>query len=283
MKAARNCLNQGGLQKVWFLEPFSSKKLKKSLWRKSRATFFAFGKNWILFEHQKILGTIVAFFAKEVLGMSNQTYGYVRVSTKNQNEERQLIALTNFGIPLENIVVEKQSGKDFKRPLYQRLVDRLQAGDVLVVESLDRLGRNYEETLAQWKHLTKDLNVDIVVLDMPILDTRKGDQRQNLTATLITDLVIQLLSYVAQTEREQIRQRQAEGIAAAKQRGVHCGRARMSLPDGFEERAEEWWNGVLPATRAAKELGISPQTFTRRATEWGKAHGYVEPAAAARS
>lgn len=211
--------------------------------------------------------------------MSNKTYGYARVSTKNQNEDRQLIALSNFGVDPENIVIEKQSGKDYQRPLYQELIQKLQPGDILVVESLDRLGRNYEETLQQWKHLTKELNVDIVVLDMPILDTRKGDQKRNLTAALITDIVIQLLSYVAQTEREHIRQRQAEGIAAAKQRGVHCGRVRMSIPDGFEERAEMWWKGLLPATKAARELGISPQTFTRRAEEWGENHGFLKTVA----
>jgi len=210
--------------------------------------------------------------------MQNQTYGYVRVSTRNQNEERQLIAMKDFGVPPENIVVEKQSGKDFKRPLYQSLVSRLQPGDVLVVESFDRLGRNYDEMVQQWKFLTKDLKVAIVVLDMPILDTRKGYGReQDLTATLVTDLVIQLLSYVAQTERDQIRQRQAEGIAAAKKRGIRFGRERLSMPDGFEELAEDWWNGYLPAAKAAKELGVSPQTFTRRATEWGKAQGLTKP------
>lgn len=211
--------------------------------------------------------------------MSTKMYGYVRVSTKNQNEERQLIALTKFGVARENIVVEKQSGKDFNRPLYQDLVSRLRAGDVLVLGSLDRLGRNYEDMVSQWKHLTKDLDVAVVVLDMPMLDTRKShDQKQNLIATLVIDLVIQLLSYFAQAERESILQRQAEGIAAAKKRGVQFGRKRILMPEGFEELADEWWNGYVSSRKAAKELNVSPKTFIQRALEWGKAQGRSEPA-----
>jgi len=209
-------------------------------------------------------------------------YGYVRVSTKNQNEERQLIALKNFGVPPENIVVEKQSGKDFNRPLYQSLVSRLRAGDVLVLASLDRLGRNYEDMVGQWKYLTKDLDVGVVVLDMPMLDTRKSqDQKKNLVATLVIDLVIQLLSYFAQAERESILQRQAEGIAAAKKRGVQFGRKRITMPDGFEELADEWWNGYVSARKAAQELSVSPKTFIHRALEWGKAQGREEPTSVA--
>ena len=149
-------------------------------------------------------------------------YGYIRVSTKEQNEERQLIAMREFGIPEENIVIEKQSGKDFERPGYKTLMKTLKAGDTFVIKSIDRLGRNYEEILEQWRIITKEKQVAIVVLDMPLLDTRQG---RDLTGVLIADIVLQLLSYVAQTEREFNRQRQAEGIAAAKARGVHLGAA----------------------------------------------------------
>ena len=148
-------------------------------------------------------------------------YGYVRVSTKEQNEDRQIVAMREFGIKEGNIILDKQSGKDFERPGYRRLVRRLKAGDTFVIKSIDRLGRNYDEILEQWRLLTKEKLVDIVVLDMPLLDTRQG---RDLTGVLIADIVLQLLSYVAQTEREFNRQRQAEGIAAAKARGVHFGR-----------------------------------------------------------
>ncbi len=156
--------------------------------------------------------------------MDCNTYGYVRVSTREQNEARQLTAMREFGIAEENIITEKLSGKDFNRPLYQRLVNRLGTEDVLVVKSIDRLGRNYEEILEQWAYITKERKAAIVVLDMPLLDTRQG---RDLTGTLIADIVLQLLSYVAQTERENIRQRQAEGIAAARARGVQLGRSLM--------------------------------------------------------
>lgn len=202
--------------------------------------------------------------------MSGIMYGYARVSTRNQREDRQLIALQEFGIASERIVVEKQSGKNFDRPLYQELVLTLCPGDVLVVKSIDRLGRNYEEILDQWSRLTKERGIAIVVLDMPLLDTREG---RDLTGTLVSDIVLQLLSYVAQTEREFIRQRQAEGIAAALARGVRFGPERIPMPEGFDELAEDWWSGRITATEAGRQLGISRKTFTRRAEEWGRAVG----------
>ena len=198
--------------------------------------------------------------------MSGMMYGYARVSTRSQKEDRQVAALREFGVAPEHITVEKQSGKNFDRPLYQQLVQAFLPGDVLVVKSIDRLGRNYEEILDQWAYITKTREAAIVVLDMPLLDTREG---RDLTGTLIADIVLQLLSYVAQTEREFIRQRQAEGIAAALKRGVHFGPERIPMPEGFEELAEDWWNGYVTATEAGRQLGISRKTFTRRAAEWG--------------
>lgn len=202
--------------------------------------------------------------------MSGTMYGYARVSTRSQNEDRQVAALREFGVALEHITVEKQSGKDFDRPLYQRLVQAFLPGDVLVVKSIDRLGRNYGEILDQWSYITRTREAAIVVLDMPLLDTREG---RDLTGTLVADIVLQLLSYVAQTEREFIRQRQAEGIAAALKRGVRFGPDRISMPEGFENLAEDWWNGDVTATEAGKTLGISRKTFTRRAAEWGAGRG----------
>ena len=196
--------------------------------------------------------------------MGSKTYGYVRVSTQEQNEARQLAAMREFGVEDENIVVEKVSGKDFRRPRYQRLVRSLKPGDVLVVKSIDRLGRNYNEILEQWGVITKKRKAAIVVLDMPLLDTRQG---RDLTGTLIADIVLQLLSYVAQTERENIRRRQAEGIAAAKERGVQFGRERVELPDDFPDFARLWQEGVISSRRAAAELGINYKTFQRRAKE----------------
>ena len=159
--------------------------------------------------------------------MENQMYGYIRVSTREQNEDRQVIAMREFGVPDSNMVTDKQSGKDFARPGYRRLLRKLKPGDTLVLKSIDRLGRNYDEILEQWRLLTKEKRVEIVVLDMPLLDTRQG---RDLMGTLIADIVLQLLSYVAQTEREFIRQRQAEGIAAAKARGVQFGRRPKEKP-----------------------------------------------------
>lgn len=196
--------------------------------------------------------------------MPGKTYGYVRVSTRGQREDRQLAAMQEFGVPAEYIVIEKQSGKDFVRPLYLQLVGMLKPGDVLVVKSIDLLGRNYEEILEQWASLTKEKKAAIVVLDMPLLDTREG---RDLTGTLIADIVLQLLSYVAQTERENIRQRQAEGIAAAKANGVRFGRERMEMPKEFDGLMALWSEGRISARRAALQLGISHHTFLRCARE----------------
>lgn len=200
--------------------------------------------------------------------MNCKTYGYVRVSTQVQNEARQLAAMREYGVEEENIIIEKLSGRDFNRPQYQKLVGSLRPGDVLVIKSIDRLGRNYTEILEQWAAITKGLEAAIVVLDMLLLDTRQG---RDLTGTLISDIVLQLLSYVAQTERESIRQRQAEGIAAAKERGVRFGRERLELPESFPEFARLWRDGVVSSRRAARELGMSYQTFLRRAKEFSAA------------
>lgn len=185
-------------------------------------------------------------------------YGYARVSTREQNEERQLIALREFGLNDGQVILDKQSGKDFDRRGYRRLLRKLKDGDTLVIKSIDRLGRNYEEILEQWRVITKEKKAAIVVLDMPLLDTRKS---RDLTGTLIADIVLQLLSYVAQTEREFIRQRQAEGIAAAKAQGVKFGRPRKALPEGFSEVKARWERGELSARVAGRLLGISHRSF----------------------
>ena len=188
------------------------------------------------------------------------TYGYIRVSTKEQNEDRQVIAMLEFGIDEAHIIMDKQSGKDFERPGYRRLVRKLKAGDTLVIKSIDRLGRNYEEILEQWRLLTKEKQIDIVVLDMPLLDTRQG---RDLTGVLIADIVLQLLSYVAQTEREFNHQRQAEGIAAAKARGVHFGRKSMERGGNYEVVLAKWKQGDISCRAAGKLLGVSHETFRR--------------------
>ncbi len=187
-------------------------------------------------------------------------YGYVRVSTKEQNEDRQIVAMREFGIKEGNIILDKQSGKDFERPGYRRLVRRLKAGDTFVIKSIDRLGRNYDEILEQWRLLTKEKLVDIVVLDMPLLDTRQG---RDLTGVLIADIVLQLLSYVAQTERAFNRQRQAEGIAAAKARGVHFGRKFKDRGENYASVMAAWRRGELSGRAAARELGVAHGTFQR--------------------
>ena len=190
--------------------------------------------------------------------MSN-TFGYIRVSTKDQNEARQLAALAEYQIPRSRLFIDKQSGKDFARPAYQRLLKRLKRGDVLFVKSIDRLGRNYNEILEQWRVLTKQIGADVVVIDMPLLDTRaRGD---DLTGTFIADLVLQILSYVAQTERENIRQRQAEGIAAAKARGVHFGREKKPLPEGFQETVVRWRQNEMTCQQALERLEVSRSYF----------------------
>ena len=200
--------------------------------------------------------------------MEGKTYGYVRVSTREQNEARQLAAMREFGVAEENVITEKLSGKDFNRPLYQRLVKRLGPEDVLVVKSIDRLGRNYEEILEQWAYVTKERGAAIVVLDMPLLDTRQG---RDLTGTLISDIVLQLLSYVAQTERENIKQRQAEGIAEAKARGVKFGRPPRALPDNFSQVHSDWRNKKITLQQAAEACDMPKGTFYTKAVRFEKA------------
>ena len=190
-------------------------------------------------------------------------YGYARVSSKDQNEQRQLDALMGAGVQRKHIYVDKQSGKDFERDKYKRLVRKMKNGDTLIIKSIDRLGRNYDEILEQWRILTKEKGISIAVLDMPLLDT---SQAKDLTGTLISDIVLQLLSYVAQTEREFIRKRQAEGIAAAKARGVRFGRRAMEIPEKFEEYRELWQQGLISSRRAAEMLQVSQSTFMR----WAK-------------
>lgn len=196
--------------------------------------------------------------------MDEKTYGYIRVSTREQNEDRQLIALQEFPIPARRIFMDKMSGKDFQRPQYQRLLRLLKPGNILVVKSIDRLGRNYQEILEQWRLLTKQKKVHIVVLDMPLLDTRREN---DLIGTLIADIVLQLLSYVAQTERENIRQRQAEGIAAAKARGVKFGRPRKVIPKEFPAVRALWTSGKINSREAARRLSVAQDTFLRWARQ----------------
>ena len=187
-------------------------------------------------------------------------YGYIRVSTREQNDSRQRIAMHREGIPDERIFLDKQSGKDFERIQYRKMMRKLKPGDTLVLKSIDRLGRNYEEILEQWRIITKEKQVDVVVLDMPLLDTRKG---RDLTGTLIADIVLQLLSYVAQTEREFIHQRQAEGIAAAKEKGVQFGRSPKPKPENFPEVLSAWREGRLSARKAAGQLQVATKTFLK--------------------
>ncbi|MDR1299244.1 MAG: recombinase family protein [Oscillospiraceae bacterium] len=196
---------------------------------------------------------------------NSQYFGYARVSTRDQREDRQLIALAQCGIPLKNIFKDKQSGKDFDRPAYIRMIKRLKQGDTLFVKSIDRLGRDYSEILEQWRIITKELQASIVVLDMPLLDTRKTSR--DLTGLLIADLVLQILSYVAQTERDFIRKRQAEGIAVAQANGVRFGRPRKQLPQNFEDVYKLWLAGELSARGASRLLGVAHKTFITWAEE----------------
>ncbi len=191
----------------------------------------------------------------------SKVYGYIRVSSADQNEDRQLVALRSCKVPECNLFVDKQSGKDFERPEYRRMLRRLKRDDLLYVKSIDRLGRNYGEILEQWRLLTKEKGVDIVVLDMPLLDTRSG---KDLMGTFIADLVLQILSFVAQNERENIRQRQAEGIAAAKACGVPFGRPALPLPENFEEVVSSWRNKEIDFASALQQTGMRPATFYRR-------------------
>ena len=189
-------------------------------------------------------------------------YGYVRVSSQDQNEARQLDAMHSAGVPPENVYVDHQSGKDFNRPSYLELVGRLREGDVLYIQSIDRLGRNYEEILDQWRELTKHRKVDISVIDMPLLDTRRGN---DLMGTFIADLVLQVLSFVAQNEREAIRQRQAEGIAAAQARGVRFGRPPRPVPDNFYDVLARWEHGEISLNDAARLCEMPRGTFYSKA------------------
>ncbi|MEY8386151.1 recombinase family protein [Oscillospiraceae bacterium 38-13] len=199
--------------------------------------------------------------------MSN-TYGYVRVSTRDQNEDRQLMVLREMSVPEQNIFTDKQSGKDFNRPQYKKLVKKLRPDDVLYIKSIDRLGRNYEEIQNQWRILTKERRIDIVVLDMPLLDTRRG---KDLMGTFLSDIVLQVLSFVAENERTSIRQRQAEGIAAAKARGVRFGRPPRPLPENYRSTYQRWKAGAITGTAAAKECGMPLSTFRYRAELYEKA------------
>ena len=187
-------------------------------------------------------------------------YGYVRVSSRDQNEERQIIAMHEFGVDDKQIYMDKQSGKDFERPQYRKLMRKMKTGDTLIIKSIDRLGRNYDEILVQWRFITKQKQVAIVVLDMPLLDTR---QNRDLTGTLIADIVLQLLSYVAQTERDFIKQRQKEGIAAAKARGVQFGRTPMERPADYDQIKTLWLQEKISAREAGRQLGITHKTFLR--------------------
>lgn len=192
------------------------------------------------------------------------TYGYARVSTQEQNEDRQMIAMKSFNVPLKNIFLDKQSGKDFQRTQYQRLFRKLKKGDLLYVKSIDRLGRNYEEIQEQWRILTKNKQVDICVIDMPMLDTRRY---KDLVGTFIADVVLQVLSFVSQNEREMIRLRQAEGIAAAKARGVHFGRIAKPLPEIFPETVRAWETGRIKIDEVLLRCDMKPATFYRRLKE----------------
>ena len=190
----------------------------------------------------------------------NVTYGYIRVSSRDQNEDRQRIAMQEAGVDAGRVFMDKQSGKDFDRPGYRRLLKKLKPGDTLIIKSIDRLGRNYDEILEQWRLITKEKQVAVAVLDMPLLDTRQG---RDLTGTLIADIVLQLLSYVAQTEREFLRQRQAEGIAAAKERGVRFGRKPLDRPPEYDAVKAVWQRREISAREAAEQLRVAHKTFLK--------------------
>ncbi|HIU10703.1 MAG TPA: recombinase family protein [Candidatus Avidehalobacter gallistercoris] len=196
------------------------------------------------------------------------TYGYIRVSSREQNDDRQRIALHEAGVPDGNVYMDKQSGKDFNRPQYKKLLRKMKRDDLLCIKSIDRLGRNYAEILEQWRVLTKQKGIDIVVLDMPLLDTRRG---KDLMGTFLSDIVLQVLSFVAENERLNIRQRQAEGIAAAKSRGVRFGRPPAPLPENFHGAYQRWRAGKITGTAAAKECRMPLSTFRYRAEIYEKA------------
>ncbi len=196
------------------------------------------------------------------------TYGYIRVSTKEQNEDRQLLAMNDLGISQGCLFIDKQSGKDFERPAYKRMIKRMKKDDLLYIKSIDRLGRNYEEIQQQWRVITKDKGVDICVIDMPLLDTRRG---KDLVGTFLSDIVLQVLSFVAENERANIRQRQAEGIAAAKARGVKFGRPAMPIPESFYSAYSKWKQGELTGAAAARECEMPLASFRYRAKNYERA------------
>ena len=206
-----------------------------------------------------------AYGIMEETHLSGTVYGYIRVSTKEQNEDRQRIAMEEAGVPERNVYMDKQSGKDFNRPQYRKLLRKLKKDDLLYIKSIDRLGRNYEEILQQWRYLTKDKGIDIVVLDMPLLDTRRG---KDLMGTFLSDIVLQVLSFVAENERTNIRQRQAEGIAAAKARGVRFGRPEKEIPADFGKIVAAWEQKQLPISEALTRCDMSEATFYRRLREY---------------
>lgn len=193
--------------------------------------------------------------------MAGKTYGYARVSSRDQSLDRQLVAFFEFGLEESQVYSDKSSGKNFNRPQHQRLIRRLRKGDVLVIKSIDRLARNYEEIIEEWRRITKEKSAHIVVLDMPLLDTR--ERKDNITSTFIADLVLQLLSYIAQIERENIRQRQAEGIEAAKARGVRFGRPAIKRPSCYETTKESYLLGKINRQEAADRMGVSTTTFDK--------------------
>lgn len=197
----------------------------------------------------------------------SDVYGYLRVSSRDQNEDRQRIALQEMDVSEKNIFIDKQSGKDFERPSYKRMARRMKKDDLLYIKSIDRLGRNYEEILEQWRVLTKEKGIDIVVLDMPLLDTRRG---KDLMGTFLSDIVLQVLSFVAENERTNIRQRQAEGIAAAKARGVKFGRPALPYPDNFREIHRDWRNKKITLRQAANACGMPIGTFYGKARKFEK-------------
>lgn len=199
--------------------------------------------------------------------IEQKIYGYIRVSTREQNEDRQVIALREVGVPEKNVYIDKQSGKDFERPQYKKLLRKMKKDDLLYIKSIDRLGRNYAEILEQWRILTKEKGIDVVVLDMPLLDTRQG---KDLIGTFLSDIVLQVLSFAAENERINIRQRQAEGIAIAKARGVRFGRPSKPLPAIFHSAYQRWKAGKITGTEAAKECGMPLSSFRYRAEIYEK-------------
>lgn len=205
--------------------------------------------------------TVFEEYASEEIAFNGRVYGYARVSSRDQNLDRQVDALIEYGIPERHVFADKASGKDFKRPRYKALMRKLQEGDVLVIKSIDRLGRNYEEILDEWRIITKRRKVAIVVLDMPLLDTRST--KENLTGVFIADIMLQLLSYIAQIERENTRQRQAEGIAAAKARGVKFGRPKIPKPPSYYRIKRAYLAGYMTRRQAAEYLGVSRSTFDK--------------------